>query len=86
MGIITTIIVGIIVGTVAKFLMPGKNEPQGFIITAILGIVGSFLASYAGQAMGWYAAGQSAGWIMSIIGAMVVLGVYHMVTRGNATN
>ena len=60
MGIIWTIIVGVIVGTIAKFIMPGGNEPRGFIITAILGIVGSFLASYAGQALGWYAAGQSA--------------------------
>lgn len=84
MGIITTIIVGIVVGTIAKFLMPGKNEPQGFILTAILGIVGSFVASYAGQAMGWYAEGQSAGWIMSILGAIVVLAVYGMVTRKNA--
>jgi uncharacterized membrane protein YeaQ/YmgE (transglycosylase-associated protein family) len=84
MGIITTIIVGIVVGTIAKFLMPGKNEPQGFILTAILGIVGSFLASYAGQAMGWYAEGQSAGWIMSILGAIVVLAIYGMVTRKNA--
>jgi uncharacterized membrane protein YeaQ/YmgE (transglycosylase-associated protein family) len=84
MGIITTIIVGIIVGTIAKFLMPGKNEPQGFILTAILGIVGSFVASYAGQAMGWYAEGQSAGWIMSILGAIVVLAIYGMVTRKNA--
>lgn len=84
MGIITTIIVGIIVGTIAKFIMPGKNEPQGFIMTAILGIVGSFVASYAGQAMGWYAEGQSAGWIMSILGAIVVLLIYGMVTRKNA--
>jgi uncharacterized membrane protein YeaQ/YmgE (transglycosylase-associated protein family) len=84
MGIITTIIVGIVVGTIAKFLMPGKNEPQGFILTAILGIVGSFLASYAGQAMGWYAEGQSAGWIMSILGAIVVLAIYGMVKRKNA--
>jgi uncharacterized membrane protein YeaQ/YmgE (transglycosylase-associated protein family) len=84
MGFITTIIVGIIVGTIAKFLMPGKNEPQGFILTAILGIVGSFVASYAGQAMGWYAEGQSAGWIMSILGAIVVLAIYGMVTRKNA--
>jgi uncharacterized membrane protein YeaQ/YmgE (transglycosylase-associated protein family) len=84
MGIIWTIIVGAIVGTIAKFIMPGKNEPQGFILTAILGIVGSFLASYAGQALGWYSQGQSAGWIMSILGAIVVLGVYHMVTRNKA--
>ncbi|MDE2447294.1 MAG: GlsB/YeaQ/YmgE family stress response membrane protein [Alphaproteobacteria bacterium] len=84
MGFIWTIIVGVIVGTIAKFIMPGKNEPQGFVLTAILGIVGSFLASYAGQAMGWYAQGQSAGWIMSILGAIVVLGVYGMVTKKNA--
>ena len=84
MGIITTIIVGIIVGTIAKFLMPGKNEPQGFILTAILGIVGSFVASYAGQALGWYAEGQSAGWIMSIIGAIIVLLVYGMVMKNRA--
>ena len=84
MGIITTIIVGIIVGTIAKFLMPGKNEPQGFILTAILGIVGSFVASYAGQALGWYAEGQSAGWIASIVGAVVVLGAYGMVMKNRA--
>ena len=84
MGIITTIIVGIIVGTIAKFLMPGKNEPQGFILTAILGIVGSFVASYAGQALGWYAEGQSAGWIASIVGAVVVLGAYSMFTKNRA--
>ena len=84
MGIITTIIVGIIVGTIAKFLMPGKNEPQGFILTAILGIVGSFVASYAGQALGWYAQGQSAGWIASVVGAIVVLGAYSMFTKGRS--
>lgn len=84
MGIITTIIVGIIVGTIAKFLMPGKNEPQGFILTAILGIVGSFVASYAGQALGWYAEGQSAGWIASVVGAIVVLGAYGMFTKSRA--
>ena len=81
MGIIWTIIVGVIVGTIAKFIMPGSNEPKGFILTAILGIVGSFLASYVGQALHWYEAGQSAGWITSIIGAIVVLAVYGMVTK-----
>lgn len=79
MGIISTIIFGLVVGIIAKFLMPGKNEPQGFILTAILGIVGSVLASYLGQAMGWYAEGQGAGWIASILGAIVVLVIYGMV-------
>ena len=81
MGIIWTIIVGIIVGTIAKFIMPGSNEPKGFILTAILGIVGSLLASYGGQAIGWYAQGQAAGWIGSIIGAIVVLAVYGVITK-----
>ena len=81
MGIIWTIIVGVVVGTIAKFIMPGSNEPKGFILTAILGIVGSMLASYGGQAIGWYAEGQPAGWIASIIGAIVVLAVYGMVTK-----
>jgi uncharacterized membrane protein YeaQ/YmgE (transglycosylase-associated protein family) len=81
MGIISTIIFGIVIGVIAKFLMPGKNEPSGFILTAILGIVGSMLASYGGQALGFYKDGQGAGWIASIIGAIVVLAIYGMVTK-----
>jgi uncharacterized membrane protein YeaQ/YmgE (transglycosylase-associated protein family) len=81
---IGTIIFGAVVGVIAKFIMPGSNEPKGFILTAILGIVGSLLASYGGQALGWYAEGQSAGWIASIVGAIVVLGVYGMATRSKA--
>jgi uncharacterized membrane protein YeaQ/YmgE (transglycosylase-associated protein family) len=81
---IGTIIGGAVVGIIAKFIMPGGNEPKGFILTAILGIVGSLLASYGGQALGWYAEGQSAGWIASIVGAIVVLGVYGMMTRQKA--
>ncbi len=81
MGIIWTIIMGAVVGVVAKFIMPGSNEPQGLVLTAILGIVGSLLAGYAGQAIGWYQAGQGAGFIASVIGAVVVLVVYGMVTR-----
>jgi uncharacterized membrane protein YeaQ/YmgE (transglycosylase-associated protein family) len=84
MGIISTIFFGLIVGVIAKFIMPGKNEPQGFILTAILGIVGAFAASYFGQAIGWYQDGQSAGWIASIIGAIVVLAVYGMITKNKA--
>ena len=82
-GIIMTFIIGLIVGIVAKFLMPGK-DPGGFIITAILGIVGSFVATWIGQALGWYAAGQTAGFIGSVIGAIVLLLIYHLVRRKTA--
>ncbi len=76
MHIIGTIIFGLIVGIIAKFIMPGPNEPSGFIMTAILGIVGAFVATFLGQALGWYGPNDSAGWIASIIGAIIVLVVY----------
>ncbi len=78
MTIIWAIIIGFIVGLVAKFLMPGR-DPGGFIVTALLGIVGALVATFLGQAMGIYAAGQSAGFIGAVIGAIVVLLVYHMI-------
>ena len=81
MSIIWTIIIGAIVGAIAKFIMPGDNEPKGFILTAALGIVGALLAGYVGQAIGWYSAGQGAGWIASLLGAIVVLVVYGMVFK-----
>lgn len=84
MGIIWTIIIGFIVGVVAKFIMPGRNEPQGFIMTTILGIVGAFVASYLGQALGFYAAGQGAGFIGAVIGAVIVLAIYGMVMKRSA--
>jgi uncharacterized membrane protein YeaQ/YmgE (transglycosylase-associated protein family) len=80
MSIIWAIIIGFIVGVIAKFLMPGR-DPGGFIITAILGIIGALVATFLGQAMGIYAAGQSAGFIASVIGAMIVLFIYHLVRR-----
>lgn len=83
MSIIWAIIIGFIVGLIAKFLMPGR-DPGGFIITAVLGIVGALLATFLGQAMGLYSAGQSAGFIASVIGAMIVLFIYHLV-RGRRT-
>jgi uncharacterized membrane protein YeaQ/YmgE (transglycosylase-associated protein family) len=83
-SIIWTIIVGAIIGAIAKFIMPGSNEPKGFVLTAILGIVGSLLAGYVGQALGFYAAGQGAGFIGSIIGAIVVLVIYGAVTKPKA--
>jgi uncharacterized membrane protein YeaQ/YmgE (transglycosylase-associated protein family) len=83
MSIIWAIIIGFIVGLLAKMLMPGRDG-GGFIITAILGIVGSLVATFLGQAMGWYAQGQSAGFIGALIGAMIVLFVYHLVRRKRA--
>ena len=83
MTIIWAIIIGFIVGLVAKLLMPGR-DPGGFIITALLGIIGAVVATFIGQAMGVYAAGQSAGFIGAVIGAIIVLAIYHMV-RGRRT-
>jgi uncharacterized membrane protein YeaQ/YmgE (transglycosylase-associated protein family) len=76
MSIIWTIIVGFLAGIIAKFLMPGDNEPSGFIMTTILGIVGSILASYLGQALGWYKAGEGAGFIGGVVGAIILLVIY----------
>ena len=80
MGILWTIIIGLIVGVVAKFIMPGdKSEPQGFILTTILGIVGAFVASWLGQAVGWYRFGEGAGFIGSVVGAIILLFLYGLV-------
>ena len=69
-----------IVGAIAKLLMPGK-DPGGFIVTILLGIAGAFIATYLGQAIGWYKAGQPAGWIMSIVGAMILLLLYRLLFK-----
>ena len=81
MGIIWTIIIGFLAGVIAKWLHSGANEPQGFILTAILGIVGAFVATYLGQAIGWYKAGQDAGLIGAVVGAIVVLLVWGLVKK-----
>ena len=81
MSIIWTIIIGFVAGIVAKFLMPGPNEPQGFVLTAILGIVGAFVATWLGQALGWYGPGQGAGVIGAIVGAVIVLAVWGMISK-----
>ncbi len=78
MSLIWAILIGFLVGIVAKFLMPGR-DPGGFIITALLGIVGALVATFLGQALGLYAAGQAAGFIASVIGAMILLFLYHMI-------
>jgi len=83
-GYFMTFIIGLVVGIIAKFLMPGK-DPGGFIITAILGIAGSFLATWLGRALGWYQEGATAGWIASIIGAIILLIIYRMFSKKSAT-
>ena len=76
-GIIWIIIVGFVAGMLARFLMPGPNNPQGFILTTVLGIVGAFLATWVGQKIGHYDVDQGAGFITSTIGAIVVLFIWH---------
>ena len=78
MHIIWTIIIGFIAGVIAKFITPGKNEPSGFILTTILGILGAFVATYLGQAIGWYRADEGAGLIGAVVGAVIIgdLGIY----------
>jgi len=75
MGIVWTILVGLVIGVIAKFLHPGKDN-MGFIATVLLGIGGSFLAGMLGQAMGWYVAGEGAGFVASVVVAIVLLVVY----------
>jgi uncharacterized membrane protein YeaQ/YmgE (transglycosylase-associated protein family) len=85
MSILWTIIIGFIAGVIAKFLSPGPNNPGGFVVTTILGIIGAFVATYLGQAIGWYRADQGAGLIGAVIGAVIVLFIWHLVAgRGYA--
>ena len=78
MDILTTLIIGLIVGALAKLVMPGK-DPGGFIITSLLGVAGAFIAGWMGHALGWYEAGESPGIIMSVVGAVVLLAIYRAV-------
>lgn len=78
MEIIGTIIIGLIVGAIAKLLMPGR-DPGGFIITILLGIVGAFVATWLGQAIGWYESGEGAGFIASVVGAIIILAAYRAI-------
>ena len=81
MSIIWTIIIGFLAGIVAKFIMPGRNEPSGFILTTILGIVGAFVATFLGQALGWYGPNEGAGLIGAVVGAVLVLAIWGMISR-----
>lgn len=79
------IFIGLVVGVLAKWIMPGK-DPGGIIVTILLGIAGSLLATWAGQLVGWYSAGQSAGFIMSLIGAILLLVIYRLFKRRPVTS
>jgi uncharacterized membrane protein YeaQ/YmgE (transglycosylase-associated protein family) len=80
MSILWTIIIGFVAGVIAKLLHPGgRNEPSGFILTTVLGIVGAFVATYLGQAVGWYKAGESAGFIGAIVGAIIILVIWGII-------
>ena len=79
MSIIWTILIGFIAGVIAKFIMPGKNEPSGFILTTLLGVAGAFLSTYLGQALGWYGPDEGARFIGAIVGAILILAVWGMI-------
>lgn len=83
LSLIGTIVVGLVVGLIARALKPG-DDSMGLVMTIVLGIAGSLLAGYVGRALGWYQPGQAAGWIASIIGAIVLLVIYHFVRRRSA--
>jgi uncharacterized membrane protein YeaQ/YmgE (transglycosylase-associated protein family) len=80
MGIIWTILIGFVVGLLAKMVTPGR-DPAGFFITAAIGIAGSLIATFGGQAMGFYQAGEPAGFLGSLVGAVILLVIYHMIRR-----
>jgi len=85
MGILWTIIIGFVAGVLAKLITPGDKEPSGFILTTLLGIVGAFVATYLGQALGWYHAGEGAGLIGATVGAIIVLLVWGAVVGRRTT-
>jgi len=76
MHILWIIIIGFVAGLIAKLIHPSPNEPSGFVMTTVLGIIGAFVATYIGQAIGWYRADQGAGFIGAIVGALIVLMVW----------
>ena len=84
MGILWTILIGFVAGLLAKFIVPGNREPSGFILTTILGVVGAFIATFLGQALGWYQPGEGAGLIGAVVGAIVVLVVWGALSRRRA--
>ena len=82
-GLIWILIIGFVAGTVARFLMPGPNNPKGFVLTTLLGVAGAFLATYVGEAAGWYSPHQFAGFVGAAVGALVILFVWHRLVIWN---
>lgn len=80
MSLIWTVVIGFLAGLVAKFLMPGR-DPGGFIVTILLGIAGAFVATFLGQALGWYRPGEGAGFIGAVVGAILILVAYRMIAK-----
>ena len=80
MGILAWILFGLVIGIIAKLLMPGR-DPGGFIVTILLGIAGALLGGFIGRAMGFYGPNESAGWLISILGAVILLALYRMMVR-----
>ncbi|MDX3907777.1 MAG: GlsB/YeaQ/YmgE family stress response membrane protein [Pigmentiphaga sp.] len=78
-----TLLVGLVVGLIARAIKPG-NDSMGWIMTIVLGVAGSLIAGYAGRAMGWYEPGEAAGWIASVIGAIVLLIIYGLITKNKS--
>ena len=85
MHILWTIIIGFVAGIVAKLITPGRNEPSGFILTTLLGIIGAFVATYLGQAIGWYRADEGAGFIGAVVGAIIVLVIWGFIAGRRET-
>ena len=81
MSLIWTLLIGLVVGAIAKFLMPGR-DPGGFIVTILIGIAGALVAGFFGRSLGWYTEGQPAGFVGSVVGAILLLLVYRLITKG----
>lgn len=81
MGILWSILIGFIAGMIAKFIMPGDRKPEGFVLTTVLGIVGAVLATWIGQAIGWYGPGDGAGLIGAVVGAVLILLIWSQIAR-----
>jgi uncharacterized membrane protein YeaQ/YmgE (transglycosylase-associated protein family) len=84
MELLGTLIVGLVVGAIAKFIMPGR-DPGGIIVTMLIGVAGAFIAGFLGRQLGWYGEGEGAGWIASIIGAILLLFLYRLFTGRRGT-
>ena len=80
MGILSWILFGLVIGIIAKLLMPGR-DPGGFIVTILLGVAGALLGGFLGRTMGFYGENEGAGWLMSILGAVILLALYRMLVR-----